>query len=175
MSGIVIYGSQYGTSKQYAEELTRRTGFEAKAYDAAYDINEYESIVYIGAIYASSVLGMKKAFARLADCQGKKIAIATVGLADPADQEYVAGIEGGMKKELPEAVFERASIFHLRGAIDFSKLSFKHKTLLKMLLKMAKGTPENERSADMRAVVEANGQNVSFVDFDSLDQIVAAL
>ncbi len=175
MPGIVIYGSQYGTAKQYAEELAKKTGFELKAYNDTFDINSYESIAYIGAIYASSVLGMKKAFARLGDCQGKKIAIATVGLADPTDQEYVAGIEDGMKKELPDEVFEHASLFHLRGAIDFAKLSFKHKTMLKMFLKMTKGMPENERPDDMRAIVEANGQNVNFVDFDSLDQIAACL
>ena len=55
MSGIVIYGSKYGTAKQYAEELARRTGFELKAYDDAYDITGYEPIAYIGALYAGGV------------------------------------------------------------------------------------------------------------------------
>lgn len=175
MAGIVIYGSQYGTAKQYAEELARRTGFEVRSYDAAGDINGYETIVYIGALYASGVLGMKKTFDKLAGFQGKKIAIATVGVADPMNAEYIATVEDGMKQQLSAEVFAAASLFHLRGGIDYSQLSFKHKALLGLMYKRAKNLPEEELTADMRAMVETYNQRVSFVDFASLDQIVAAL
>ena len=30
--GVIIYGSKYGTSKRYAEELVRRTGFELREF-----------------------------------------------------------------------------------------------------------------------------------------------
>ena len=174
MSGIVIYGSKYGTTKQYAEELARRTGFEVKAYDDAYDINGYEPIAYIGALYAGGVLGMKKTIARLTGFQGE-IVIATVGLADPTDPENVANIEEGMKAQLPKDVFESAHVFHLRGGIDYSKLSFKHKTMMKLLCKKAENLPEEEKNAEVRAMLETYGKRVNFVNFDSLDQIVAVL
>ena len=32
MSSIIIYGSHYGTTKQYAEELSRRTNIEAVSF-----------------------------------------------------------------------------------------------------------------------------------------------
>ena len=62
MAGIVVYGSQYGTARQYAEELARRTGIEARQYDSVGEINQYDTIAYVGALYAGGVLGMKKTF-----------------------------------------------------------------------------------------------------------------
>ena len=80
---VIIYGSRYGTARQYAEELARRTGADVFPYDEVDDADRYETIVYIGSLYAGGVLGMKKTFAKLGDCCGKRIVIATVGLADP--------------------------------------------------------------------------------------------
>ena len=175
MTSVVIYGSQYGTAKQYAEELASRTSIAARPYDSVGDINHYDTIAYVGALYAGGVLGMKKTFAKLASCEGKTIAIATVGLADPTDPENVANIEANMKRQLSEEVYEAAQIFHLRGGIDYSKLGFKHKTMMKLLCNKAKNLPEEEKNAEVRAMLETYGKQVNFVDFDTLDPIVAVL
>ena len=175
MTSVVIYGSHYGTAKQYAEELARRAGIEVRCYDSVGDINKYGTIAYIGALYAGGVRGMKKTFASLASCEGKTIAIATVGLADPTDPENIANIEESMRRQLSGEVFEAAQIFHLRGGIDYSKLGFKHKTMMRLLRNKAKNLPEEKKNAEVRAMLETYGKQVSFVDFDSLDQIVAVL
>ncbi|MBR2682343.1 MAG: hypothetical protein IKE22_03645 [Atopobiaceae bacterium] len=175
MAGIIIYGSQYGTTKQYAEELSRRTGYELRCYDAVDDLNGYDTIVYLGALYAGGVLGMKKTFAKLMDTQSKNVMIATVGLADPTDQENTSHIKGEMRKQLPKDLFDRAHIFHLRGGIDYSQLGLKHKTMMALLYLKAKNLPEKEKTAEVRAMIETYNDQVSFIDFDSLDQILAAL
>ena len=72
---IIIYGSQYGTSKQYAEELARKTGIDLKSYEDVTDINHYDTVIYIGGLYAGGVLGMKKTFAKMSQCQNKKVII----------------------------------------------------------------------------------------------------
>lgn len=118
---------------------------------------------------------MKKTIAKLTDPQGKNIAIAMVGLSDPAGPENVANIEESMKAQLPEDVFESAHIFHLRGGIDYSKLKFTHKTMMKLPCKKAENLPEEEKNAEVRAMLETYGKRVDFVDFDGLDQIVAVL
>lgn len=138
MPSIVIYGSQYGTAKQYAEELVRRTGIELCPYDEVGDINSYGFIAYIGALYAGGVKGMKKTFGQLASCTGKTILISTVGLADPTDAENVETIERGMRRQLSAEVFEAAHIFHLRSGIDYSKLGFRHQTMMRLLCNKAK-------------------------------------
>ena len=175
MAGIVIYGTQYGTARQYAEELARRAGIEARPYDAVGDVNQYDTIAYVGALYAGGVVGMKKTFARLASCAGKSILIATVGLADPTDAENVENIEGNMRRQLPGEVFEAAHIFHLRGGIDYTKLGFKHRTMMRLLCNKAKNLPEEKKNAEVRTMLETYGKQVSFVDLDTLEPLVAAL
>lgn len=172
---IVVYGSKYGTAKQYAEELSKRLGIELKSYKEVGDINAYETIIYIGALYAGGVMGMKKVFKSMKNCSAHKIIIATVGLADPNDKENIDTIRKGMEGQLPEEVFANANIFHLRGGIDYSKLSFKHKTMMSMLYKKAVNLPEEKKTAEVKAMIETYNKQVNFLDFGSLEPIVQAL
>lgn len=181
MNKIIIYGSCYGTAKMYAEELAKRTLIKAVDFEDVKNteqVAECGTIVYVGALYAGGVLGMAKTFKRVADVGGrgwwenKKIIIATVGLADPLDEENVCNIQKGMKRQLPDEIFENAEIFHLRGGIDYSKLKIAHKTMMKLLYHKAKNLPEAEKDAETRAMIETYNSVVNFVDFDALAPIV---
>jgi len=57
---IVIYGSQYGTAKRYAEELSNRLGFELKSYEEVADVNLYDTIIYVGAFICWRSTGDEK-------------------------------------------------------------------------------------------------------------------
>lgn len=169
------FGSQYGTAEKYAEELSARTGYELKSYEEAGDINAYGTIIYIGALYAGGVMGMKKVFKNMKDPSAHKIVIATVGLADPEDKENTDTIKRGMKNQLPPEVFRNAMIFHLRGRIDYSKLGFKHKTMMSLLYKKAVNLPEEKKTTEVKAMIETYNRQVDFVDMRSLDPIIRAL
>ena len=175
MAGIVIYGTQYGTARQYAEELARRTGVEARPYDAVGDINQYDAIAYVGALYAGGVLGMKGTLSRLSSCEGRTIVIATVGLADPSDANNVSNIRANMVRQLPAGLLGSAHVFHLRGGIDYSRLSLRHKTMMRLLAGKAQRLPEEERTAEVRAMLDTYGKQVDFVDLDALEPLVAVL
>ncbi|MBQ6702035.1 MAG: hypothetical protein IJN17_03680, partial [Clostridia bacterium] len=47
---IIIYGSKYGTAKQYAEELARNTSIDLKSYEDVTDINRYDTVIYVGGL-----------------------------------------------------------------------------------------------------------------------------
>ena len=53
---IIIYGSQYGTAKQYAEELARKTSIDLKSYEDVTDINRYDTVIYVGGLYRNAIL-----------------------------------------------------------------------------------------------------------------------
>jgi sulfite reductase alpha subunit-like flavoprotein len=42
MAGIVIYGSQYGTAKQYAEELARRYDIMSEEFFSQILVDKFE-------------------------------------------------------------------------------------------------------------------------------------
>lgn len=172
MSNIIIYGSHYGTTKQYAEELSRRTNIEAISFEKVNQINDYDNIIYLGGLYAGGVLGMSKTLKKLNNISNKKIMIATVGLADPIDEENKNNIRNNIKHQLPKEVFEKAMIFHLRGGIDYSKLNLIHKTMLKLLYNAIKRIPKEQQTAENNAMIETYNKKVNFINFSSLDKIV---
>ncbi len=169
---IIIYGSQYGTTKQYAQELSKKTGIDAEEYTNIRDINRYDTIVYIGALYAGSVMGMKKTLNKIEDCSNKKIVIATVGLADPNDKMNTDTIMEKIKKQLLEDIFNHSTVYFLRGGIDYSLLNLKHRTMMAFVYRRAKGLKEDEKTAEVKAILETYGKKVSFIDFDTLNPII---
>ena len=171
MSNIIIYGSHYGTTKQYAKELSRKTNIEAISFENVKEINNYDKIIYLGGLYAGGVLGMSKTLKKLNNISNKKILIATVGLSDPTDEVNKNNIRNNIKNQIPKEVLEKAKIFHLRGGIDYSKLNFAHKTMMKLLYNAVKNLPNEKQTAEDRAMIETYNKKVNFIDFSSLDKI----
>ena len=172
MKSIIIYGSHYGTTKKYADELSKRTNIQSISFKEIKEINDYDNIIYLGGIYAGGILGMSKTLRNLNNISSKNIILITVGLADPNDEENINNIRDNIKKQLKSELFKKAKIFHLRGGIDYSKLNFAHKTMMNLLYNMVKKLPEEKKSAEDRAMIETYNKKVEFVDFSSLDNII---
>ncbi len=62
--------------------------------------------------------------------------------------------------------------FHLRGGIDYAKLNFAHKTIMKLLYNAIKNIPEEKQTAENKAMIETYNKKVDFIDFSSLDEII---
>ena len=172
MSNIIIYGSHYGTTKQYAEELSKRTNIEAISFENVKEINDYNNIIYLGGLYAGGVFGMSKTIKKINTISNKKIIIVTVGLSDPIDEVNKKNIRENIKRQIPKEFFEKTKIFHLRGGIDYSRLNFVHKTMMKLLYNSVKNLQEEKQTAEDKAMIETYNKKVSFVDFSSLDEII---
>ena len=84
MDGLIVYGSKYGTTRRYAEELSRLTGLSAIPCREFRGLAEGHILVYLGALYAGGVLGLKQAMKGLSLGDGQRLIVATVGLADPS-------------------------------------------------------------------------------------------
>ena len=173
MNSIIVYGSHYGTTKRYAEELSKRTNIKVISFKKInQQINDYDNIIYLGGLYAGGVLGMSKTLKKLNNISNKKILIATVGLSDPTDEVNKNNIRNNIKNQIPKEVLEKAKIFHLRGGIDYSKLNFAHKTMMKLLYNAVKNLPEEKQTAEDRAMIETYNKKVNFIDFSDLDKII---
>ena len=173
MKTLIIYGSQYGSTKRYAERLSEITGIEAVDYKKAKDIDGFDRIIFMGGIYAGGVLGLKKTVGKLTGNQ--ELIIVTVGVTNPNETEYFSEIRKSIKAKIPADLYSKEKIFHLRGAIDYSKLDMKHRFMMSMFHKMVLKTPESQRTADAKAMLETYGQHVDFVDFNALEKITSQL
>lgn len=169
-SQIIIYGSEYGSTKRYAERLSEITGIEAVNYKEVKDIGDYKRVVYLGGLFAGGVMGLKKTVSKMTSQQ--ELILATVGMTDPNEATYFEGIRKALKAQLPASLYDENKIFHLRGAIDYSMLGFKHRIMMKMFHSMLLKKPESELTADAKTVLETYGKKVDFVDYDGLKPII---
>jgi menaquinone-dependent protoporphyrinogen IX oxidase len=170
---IIIYGSQYGSTKRYAEQLSEITGLDAINYKKVKDIGDYKRIVYLGGLFAGGVMGLKKTVNKMTFRQ--ELILATVGMTDPNETTYFEGIRKALKAQLPASLYDEKKIFHLRGAIDYSQLGFKHRIMMKMFHSMMLKKPESELTADAKAMLETYGKQVDFVDYDGLKPIIVII
>lgn len=172
MNKIIVYGSIYGTTKMYAEELSKETKISVVSFKTLDDINKYDTIIYFGALYAGGVFGLTKTFKKLREIKNKKIIIATVGLADPTEKINITNIRNNLKVQLSKEILDVAKIFHLRGGIDYGKLNFAHKTMMSLLYKKTKHKKEEKMTPEDKAIIATYNKKVNFVDLKKLSDII---
>ena len=173
MERLIIYGSQYGTTKRYAQRFSEMTGIPSLSYEAVNDLTDCRLLVYFGGLYAGGLKGFRHIVKLLPE--NMKLILVTVGLADVNDQENINNIRNSLKTQVPGTLLNNAQIFHLRGGIDYEKLSFKHRTMMTLLYHKVKNLPEKKKTAEDRAMIETFNSKVDFVDYHSLDQIIEAI
>lgn len=121
MIGAIVYMSNTGHTKQYAEILSEELGLPLFNLDEA--INKLEvktEIIYLGWIMADHIQGYKKVY----DTYDVK-AVIGVGLAtDNADKISEAN-----------EIDSRVKLFLAQGGLDFSKLKGFQKIIMKMITK----------------------------------------
>lgn len=173
MNTLIVYGSQYGTTKQYAERFAEMTRFPVIDYKDIRTLAGYGRIIYFGALYAGGVKGLRKTLRKLSP--NTKLIIVTVGIADVRNKENVRNIRDSIRKQVPEPMFKDLSVFHLRGGMDYSRLNLMHRTMMEMLHRSLANKPVESLTQEDKALMAAYNGKVDFVDFDSLKQIVEAV
>ena len=170
---IIIYGSQYGSTKRYAEHLSEMTGIKAIAFKEAKDIDKYERVIFMGALYAGSVLGLKKTVSKMSPKQ--ELFIVTVGLVDPTDPENSAYIRHSIKERVSEKFYDETQIFHLHGAIDYSHLNLKHRMMMAVIHSKISKMPEEKLNAEAKTILATYGKKEDYVDYNSLTMVMKAI
>ena len=173
MNGIVVYGSKYGTTKIYSETLAEKLNFDCYDYKKVNknNIDNYNYVIYGGGLYAGGVLGLSKTIKKINNFNEKEIIIFTVGLSDPLNNENVVNIRKNIKNQIPDEVYKEDKLFHLRGGIDYSKLTFKDKTMMNLLYKKVKKIPIENQDVETKAIIETFNKQVDFVNLESLKSL----
>lgn len=173
MRCLITYGSKYGSTKHYAKKFADITGFPVMPYSEVKSGTNQELIIHFGALYAGGVLGLKSLVSKISP--DTKLVIVTVGLADVQDAGNIKNIRKSIRSQLTEELFDQSQIFHLRGAINYEILNFKHKTMMAMLYAKVKMLPEERQNAETKALIATYGKKVSFVDTEELERVLEAV
>jgi len=169
MKGIILYKSKYGATKKYVDWLSESTGFTCLETDKA-DIgmvSGYDVIVLGGGIYASGVAVLsffKKNIVKLKD---KKLIVFCCG-ASPFDKDaFEEIVRRNMKDEL-----EGIPCFYCRGAWDEDRMSFRDRTLCRLLQKAVAKMNQEECEPWQKALMCAVGQKCDWTDKAYLEPLI---
>lgn len=174
---IVIYGSKYGHTKQYAEWIAEACACSAlpcKQVNSS-TLAEYDTVIYGGGLYAGGVSGIKLLTENFDLLRTKKIILFTCGLADPENKENVTHIREALSKVLTSEMMSHFQIFHLRGGIDYSRLNLIHKAMMSMMHKMLLDKAPEERSSEDEEMLRTYGKVVDFTDRQTILPILESL
>ncbi|MDP4118969.1 MAG: flavodoxin domain-containing protein [Bacillota bacterium] len=173
MHGIVIFGTNYGSTQKYARRVADRLGFECIDYHWADKdrLNKYDVIVYGGGLYAGRTVGLAKTLRKITDIDSKHIFIFTVGLADPLVEKNVQNIRESLKRQIPKNAYREDRIFHFRGGINYNSLNTKHKFMMATLNMILKRMPKEKQTDETKAMIDTYKGEVEFIDYNSIDPL----
>lgn len=174
---LVVYKSHYGFTKQYAQWIAEELGAEIRETSQTKpgDLASYDVIIFGGGLYAGGVSGISllaKAFPAIKD---KSLFLFTVGAADVQDEQNVRNIRAGLGKALTPEMQGKLQIFHLRGGLDYKRMSLVHRTMMSMMISTLKKKPECDRNSEEQLMLETYGQRVDFTDRATITPLVEAV
>lgn len=134
MKTIVIYNSQTGFTKRYAQWLAEMTEAQCVELKEAkkMDMSTFDNIVFGGWAMAGSITKVKWLIKNKAGWQGKKLVAFCVGaspIENPEIDEFLA-------KTSAQEDFKGIKLFYLPGGLDYEKMTGASRTMMKMFVKM---------------------------------------
>ena len=159
--GIVIYKSKYGATKKYVDWLIEETKFDCIETSNAKikDIEKYNTIILCGGIYASGISGLSFLRKNYHLLKNKKLVIFCVG-ASPFEEKAFNDLKlHNLKEDL-----KNVPIFYGRGAWDEKNMTFKDRTLCKMLKKAIAKKDPSTYEPWMRVLMSTGEEKCDWTD-----------
>ena len=173
MKNLVLYTSKYGSTKQYAQWIGEALHCPVDEFANLdhYDLNDVDTIICGEGVYAGRLKSPKSLQEIIRKYPDKNYVFFLVGLADANDAENRDRLYADLKKYLDDDI-EKIKVFFLRGAIDYSKLSFMDRSMMWMLYQTLKHKPKDELPEDAQQAIETYGKKVDFVDKAAIKPII---
>lgn len=133
MKTIVIYNSQTGFTKRYAEWIAQAAGADCLELSAAKkkDLAPYEAIIFGGWACAGSISKISWFKGNIDKWADKKLVAFCVG-ASPIENPEV---EAALKQNFNESEQKKVKTFYCPGGFNYEKMSAPSKLMMKIFIK----------------------------------------
>lgn len=158
----IVYTSNAGTTKEYAEMLGEKTGLPVySASQANRKVSPGDEIIYLGWLMAGSIKGYKEAakIYRIA-------AVCAVGIRATGSQVDETRKKNKLPKDLP--------LFTLQGGFDINKLSGVYKIMMNTMIKTGgkKLAEKEDRTPDEDSVLDMMMNGGNHVSEENLEDVM---
>lgn len=149
MKTIVIYNSQTGFTRRYAQWIAEATGADCLELSAAKkkSMATYDAIIFGSWACAGGISKLNWFKDNTDNWTNKKLIAFCVG-ASPKDSP---DIEPFLKKNFNASQFRKVNVFYCPGGLNYEKMSVPSKLMMKMLLKTL-GAKKNKTEAEQEMI-----------------------
>lgn len=136
MKSIVIYNSQTGFTKQYAQWIAEAAGADCLTLSDAkkQSLTAYDTIIFGGWACAGSIRKINWFKSNIEKWADKKLIAFCVG-ASPLESPE---IELALKQNFKEPALEKVNTFYCPGGLNYEKMSVPARLMMKMFVKTLK-------------------------------------
>ena len=144
MKTIIIYNSQTGFTKQYAQWIAEAAGADCLELSAAKKkrLDAYEAIVFGSWACAGGIQKLGWFKGNIGKWADKKLIVFCVG-ASPMDSPDV---EPFLRNHFTESELEKISVFYCPGGLRYEKMTAPSKLMMKLFLKMLKAKKDKTQA-----------------------------
>lgn len=159
MKAIVIYNSQTGFTKRYAEWIAEASGADCLELSVAKkkDLISYDAIIFGGWACAGSISKISWFKGNIDRWADKKLIAFCVG-ASPIDNPE---IEVALKQIFNESEREKVKIFYCPGGLNYEQMSAPSKLMMKMFIKMLKTKKDKTKEEQMMIKMISSSYDIS--------------
>lgn len=166
MKTLVIYTSQTGFTKKYAEWIAEKTSGDILELKDAQKKNDsffadYQAIVYGGWLMAGSTVKVKWFLNKAASWQDKRLAVFCVG-GSPNDNPDV---EVTLKKMLTDEQRKYIRTFYCQGGFNYEKMNGPSKLAMKMFVSALKKKKDQTEEEKIMTKMIATSYDISDIKY----------
>jgi len=172
MKKLVIYTSQTGFTKQYAQWLAKEVGADVEDLENVRKkpmtyFDQFDQIVYGGWVSCGKVAKADQFFKMAKQWKDKKMALFLVG-ATPGDSPYV---DKELSNAVPQDQKDHIKAFYLPGGIRYEKLNFTGR----MIMKAYAGSLKKSKNEETKKMGEIVSESFDISDRENLKPLIEYL
>ncbi len=131
----LIYKSKTGFTKRYAEWIAEELKCDCLEYEKFSEsiAKKYDYIIYGSRVHAGRIDGLKKFMSSVGSC---KLVVFAIGATPQTEKDVINSI---WTASLSETELEKIPHFYMQGGLNYEKMQFTDRMIMKVLAIMLKG------------------------------------
>lgn len=171
MKIVVIYNSQTGFTKRYAQWITEAAGADCFELAEAKKINmdEYDAIIFGGWACAGGISRISWFKGNIDKWKDKKLIVFCVG-GSPLENP---DIKPALRQNFNDSEWEKVNVFYCPGGFNYEKMSAPSKFMMKMFVKALKA--KKEKTEEEKVMVQMIASSYDISDKSYIEPILECL
>lgn len=159
MKTVVIYNSQTGFTKRYAQWIAEVAGADCFEFAEAKkkNLDTYEAIVFGGWAVAGSISKLSWFKGNMDKWSGKKLIAFCVGGSPIENPE----IGPALRQNFSDQEWEKVKVFYCPGGFNYEKMSTPSKLMMKMFIKTLKAKKDKTKEDEIMIEMISSSYDIS--------------